>query len=86
MYHTLEFNRELAVDLEITPRHRLGRMHVCRGTRLQAQIRPYVVETERGPTEMADLYLADGPTARRIPFYCFKFVDWAPGPLLNQSA
>jgi hypothetical protein len=35
--------------------------------------------------EMADLDLADGPTARRIPFYSSKFIDWVPGPQLNHS-
>jgi hypothetical protein len=32
------------------------------------------------------LMVADGPTARQIPFYSFKFVDWALGPQLNHSA
>jgi hypothetical protein len=86
MYHTIEFNRAFAVDLEVSPHHRLGRMHICRGTRLQARVCPYVVETDQGPTEMADLYLADGSSARRVPFYSFKFVDWAPERRLNHSA
>jgi hypothetical protein len=85
MYHTIEFNRGFAVDLEVSSQHRLGRMHICRGPRLQAQISPYVVETDQGPTEMADLYLADGLSARRVPFYVFKFVDWAPERRLNHS-
>src|SRR4029077_20521885 len=38
MFHTIEFNGELMVDLEISPRHRLGQMHICRGTRLQALV------------------------------------------------
>jgi len=86
MFHTVEFNREFTVDLETSPRHRLGRMRICRGTHLLAQIRPYVMETDEGPTEMADLDLADGPTARRIPFYSFHFVDWAPEAQLSRSA
>ncbi len=80
MFHTIEFNGELTVDLEISRRHRLGQMHICRGTRLQAQVRPYVMETKQGPTEMADLDLADGASARKVPFYLFRFIDWGPSP------
>jgi hypothetical protein len=86
MYHTIEFLRDFAIDLEISPRHRLGRMQVHKGTRLQAETKPYVIQTERGPTEVADLFLADGPTVRRVPFHSFKFVDWATEPRINHSS
>ena len=75
MYHTIEFAGELMVDLEISPRHWLERMLVRRGNRLQAQIKPYVVETEDGLVEVADLFFADGTTARMVPFESFFFVD-----------
>jgi hypothetical protein len=45
------------------------------GTCLQAQIKPYVVETENGPVEVADLFFADGTSAHRVPFEAFSFVD-----------
>jgi hypothetical protein len=75
MFHTVEFAEELMVDLEISPRHWLERMLIRRGTRLQAQIKPYVVETDQGPVEVADLLLADGTATRRVPFEFFSFVD-----------
>ena len=75
MYHTLEFVEELTVDLEISPKHWLERMLIQRGTHLQAQLKPYVVETQDGPVEVADLFFADGTTARRLPFEAFSFID-----------
>ena len=75
MYHTIEFSAEFMVDLEISPKHRLERMLVHRGTRLQAQIRPYVVETKNGLFEVADLFLVDGTITRMVPFESFSFVD-----------
>jgi hypothetical protein len=75
MYHTIEFAEEMMVDLEISPRHWLERMLIRRGTRLQAQIKPYVVETAGGLVEVADLFLDDGTTTRMVPFESFSFVD-----------
>jgi hypothetical protein len=75
MYHTIEFTGDLAVDLEVSPKHPLERLRLCRGTRLQAQVKPYVVETGDGPVEVADLFFADGTATRRVPFGSFSFVD-----------
>ena len=75
MYHTIEFAKELTVDLEISPRHWLELLLIRRSTRLQAQIKPYVVETEDGLVEVADLFFADGTTTRRLPSASFSFVD-----------
>ncbi|HLN27305.1 MAG TPA: hypothetical protein VK395_06145 [Gemmataceae bacterium] len=75
MYHTIEFAEGFMVDLEISPKHWLERMLIRRGTRLQAQIKPYVVETDDGPVEVADLFFADGTTTRMVPFESFSFVD-----------
>jgi hypothetical protein len=75
MYHTIEFAEELMVDLEISPKHWHERMLIRRGTRLQAQIKPYVVETENDLVEVADLFFADGTTTRTVPFESFSFVD-----------
>lgn len=75
MYHTIKFAAEFEVDLEISPKHRLERMRIRRGACLQAQIKPYVVETENGPVEVADLFFADGTTTRMVPFEWFAFVD-----------
>jgi hypothetical protein len=75
MYHTIEFAEELMVDLEISPKHWLERMLIRCGTRLQAQIKPYVVETEDGLVEVADLFFEDGTTTRMVSFESFSFVD-----------
>ena len=75
MYHTIEFAKELMVDLEISRKHWRERMLIRPGTRLQAQIKPYVVETEHGQVEVADLFFADGTTTRTMPFACFSFVE-----------
>jgi hypothetical protein len=75
MYHTIEFAEELMIDLEISPKQWLERTVVRRGARLQAQVKPYVVETEEGLIEVADLFFADGTTTRMLPFAAFSFVD-----------
>ena len=75
MYHTIEFGVELVADLEISPKHPLECVVVYQGTRLQARIKPYVVESEDGPVEVADLYFEDGTATRRVPYACFSFVE-----------
>lgn len=75
MYHTIQFTGEHVFDLEISPRHRLEQTLVHPGTRLHVEIKPYVVETEQGPIEVADLFLDDGTVTRRVPFECFSFVE-----------
>jgi hypothetical protein len=42
---------------------------------MQVQLKPYVVETKDGLVEVADLFFADGTTARGVPFGSFSFVD-----------
>ncbi len=74
MFHTIEFTSDLTVDLEVSPKQPLERLRLFKGDRLQAQIKPYVVETEDGPVEVADLFFADGTTTRMVPFGWFLFV------------
>jgi len=75
MYHSIEFIVGFTVDLEISPKHCLEKLLIRRGTRLQAQIKPYVMETLEGPVEVADLFFADGTATRTVPFACFSFVN-----------
>ena len=75
MYYTIEFTGDLTVDLEISPKQPLKRLRLFKGDRLPAQIKPYVMETEDGPVEVADLFFADGTTTRRVRFESFSFVD-----------
>jgi hypothetical protein len=75
MYHTIEFATELTVDLETSTTQPLDRLHIQRGVRRRAQIRPFVMETCQGLVEVADLFFEDGTTTRSVPFFCFSFVD-----------
>jgi hypothetical protein len=74
MYHRIEFIADVEVDLTRSPRHPLERLSIRKGSRLRAQLRPYVAETEDGPVEFADLFFADGTAALQVRFACFAFV------------
>ncbi len=75
MYHTIQFAAEFTVDIETSARHPLERIRIRAGDRMQAQIRPYVLETEEGLVEMADLYFADGTATRGVRFANFFFAE-----------
>ena len=75
MYHTIEFTDEFSGDLEISRKHRLERILLPIGTRVRAQIRPYVVETEDGLVEVADLFFEDGTATRGVPFASFSLLE-----------
>ena len=75
MYHTLEFAVEFMVDLEVSRNQPLDRMLIRRGTRARAQLRPYVLETEDGPVEVADLFFEDGTSVRGVRYEWFSFAE-----------
>jgi hypothetical protein len=75
MYHTIEFAVESVVDLEISRKHPLEQLRIQKGARMRVQIKPYVIETEDGPVEVADLFFEDGTATRTVRFECFTFVD-----------
>jgi hypothetical protein len=75
MYHTIEFAAEFLAPPELPPPQRRQRALIRKGDRLKAQVRPYVVETRRGPAEVADLFFEDGSAASRVPYRFFSFVD-----------
>jgi hypothetical protein len=75
MYHPIEFCTDFTLDLEVSPKHRLERVRIRKGTRVAAGVLPYVVETDQGPVEVADLCFEDGSVARRVPFEQFRFVE-----------
>jgi hypothetical protein len=75
MYHPIEFTRELLLDLRVARNKPLERLSVRKGTRLLAQLKPYVKETDDGFVEMADLFFEDGSTTTRVPFAWFSFVE-----------
>ncbi len=75
MYHLIEFNAAFTADLEISPKQRLERLRVRKGTRAYVSLRPYVVETPGELDEVADLFFEDGTVTRQVPFDRFRFVD-----------
>ena len=75
MFHTIQFAGDLVLDLEISRKQPLERLLVRGGSRVRAQLKPYVVETAGGPVEVADLFFEDGTSARTVPFAGFAFVD-----------
>jgi hypothetical protein len=75
MYHVLEIDADLWVDVERSPRHRLERVLLRGGTCVLAQIKPQVVETPGGPVEAADLIFADGTAACAVPYAAFRFAE-----------
>jgi hypothetical protein len=76
MYHTIQFAAEFVALPEVVPQGQRRRALIRKGDRLKAQVRPYVVETRRGPAEVADLLFEDGSVARRVPYRCFSFVEF----------
>ena len=75
MYHLIETITDLTLDLESSPKQPLERLQVAEGSRLRAQLRPSIFETDEGPVEVADLFFEDGSATRRVPFACFAFVE-----------
>jgi hypothetical protein len=75
MYHTIQFAIDLTIDLEVSPKQPLERVCLRKGTPMRAQIKPYVVEAEDGPVEVADLFFEDGTATRQVRFECFAFAD-----------
>jgi hypothetical protein len=75
MYHLIEFNTAFTADLEISPKQRMERLRVRKGTHARVGLRPYVLETAAGLVEVADLYFDDGTVTRQVPFQWFRFVE-----------
>jgi hypothetical protein len=75
VYHTIQFAVEFEAALEFARKRRLERVRIRKGERVDAQLRPHVLETDDGPIEVADLFFVDGSTTRNVPFGSFMFVD-----------
>jgi hypothetical protein len=75
MYHTVEFITDTVIDIALSCNGRLVLLVMEKGKRCKAQVRPYVVETPEGPTEVADLLFEDGTSTKQVGFECFSFVD-----------
>jgi hypothetical protein len=75
MFHHIQFNESVKVDLEVSSKQPLERLCIGKGARFRAQLRPHVIDTPNGPVEAADLFFADGTAVRGVPFERFRFVD-----------
>lgn len=75
MYHSIEFTVRVCAALAVPGQCRLEKITLRKGTRLRAEIKPYVKESEDGPVEVADLFLEDGTAAHRVSFASFRFVE-----------
>ena len=79
MYHTIEFRDDLTVDVALSPKEKLERLLIRKGTRVRTQLKPYVTDSEEGPVEVADLFFEDGSATRGIPYASFSFVEERKG-------
>jgi hypothetical protein len=75
MYHAIEFLDDFLADLEVSPQQLLERVLIRKGSVRRVQIKPYVVETDDGPVEVADLYFEDDTTTRAVPFAILVFSE-----------
>ena len=73
--YVIEFFTDFVADLEVSRQKRLERVLIRKGSRLRAQLKPYVVETVHGPVEVADLHFEDGTCTRTVPFACLAFAE-----------
>ena len=75
MYHVIEFVRSWWADLERGPGQPAEQALLYRGCRRRAELRPRVLEGERGPVEADVILFEDGAVARAVPFAYLTFVD-----------
>lgn len=75
MYHSIEFHLKAVAAVEAAGTGRMEQVVIRPGTRLRARVKPYVVESDLGPVEAADLYLEDDSVARGVRFAAFSFLD-----------
>jgi hypothetical protein len=75
MYHTIVFVEEIMADLEISRKKPLECVLIRKGARVQVQLKPYVIKTNHGFVEVADLFFEDGTATRALPFAFFSFID-----------
>jgi hypothetical protein len=75
MYHTIEILANLLADVQVAHQKTLKRVRLVKGSRLHAQLKPYVVESVHGPVEVADVSFDDGSCIRAVPFACLTFVE-----------
>jgi len=75
MFHEIEFRWVVLAEVERPGQALLEKVVIQEGTRLHANLRPYLAESPDGPIEVADLFFEDGSTARAVRFAAFRFLD-----------
>jgi hypothetical protein len=75
MFHSIEFTLRVRADLAVPGQRRLEKIVLHTGTRLRAEVKPYVKDSDIGPLEVADLFLEDGSAVQHVRFASFRFVD-----------
>jgi hypothetical protein len=74
MVHTIRFRVRFVSDLQRRGQSRLEQVRLEAGYVMYAQVRPWIMETTRGPVEVADLQGDDG-ILLAVPFAAFQFVN-----------
>ena len=59
MFHKIEFRLRGLAELETPGKSNLEQLVIKQGTRLNTEIKPYVVEGRRGPVEVADYLVVE---------------------------
>jgi hypothetical protein len=77
MLHTIEFRWVVLAEVDRADYAYPQRVVIKEGTRLRAEIKPYVAESDDGPVEVANLSLEDGSALRAVRFAAFRFLDGA---------
>ena len=77
MLHTIEFRWVVLAEVDRANYAFPQKVVIKEGTRLQAEIKPYVAESDDGPVEVADLSMEDGSIARAVRYAAFRFLDRA---------
>ena len=75
MYHIVEFRVSGLAELDTPGDQRSLQVFIKKGTRVRAEVKPYVVESDHGPVEVADLWAEDGTSARAVRFAAIRFID-----------
>ena len=75
MNHRIEFRLPRVFNVEVPGKARMVRIIIKKGLRLRVHLKPYVLESDEGPLEVADLFLRDGSIARAVRFAAFQFLD-----------
>ncbi len=75
MAHIIEFCKGFTADVQVLSKKRMERIRIRNGMQACVEVRPYVLETQKGPVEAADLYFKEGCVIHNVLYEDFRFVD-----------